>query len=180
MENAPLLELEFDALLEGDVEEPNFKAKRRFASLTEDEIRSIDEGRRPQSMRQTTEKWIRAVKSYVNEKDLRLDLATISPEEHGKFLRQMYVKLRTAKGGFYSKSSLQTDDDDQDDVDEALALALPEQLAELEKPNASLTSITVVRPASATPGPVPAMNFAGASFSGCTFHFSPNQVKDVP
>ena len=45
MENAPLLELEFDALLEGDVEEP--KAKRRFASLTEDEIQSIDEGRRP-------------------------------------------------------------------------------------------------------------------------------------
>ena len=104
IENAPLLELEFDALLEGDVEEP--KAKRCFASLTEDEIRSIDEGRRPQSTRQATEKWIRAVKSYANEKDLGLDLATISPEELGKFLRQMYVELRTAKGGFHSKSSL--------------------------------------------------------------------------
>ena len=67
----------------------------------------------------------------------------------------------------------QTDDDDQDDVDEALALALPEQLVELEKPNAS---ITVVRPASATPGPVPAMSFAGASLRMYFSFFCSNQV----
>ena len=52
---------------------------------------------------------------------------------------------------------------DQDDVDEALALALPEQLAELEKPNANV-NITAVRPASETPGPVPAMNIACRCF----------------
>ena len=38
MENAPLLELEFDALLEGDVEEPKAKRKKKKSKNTMGEM----------------------------------------------------------------------------------------------------------------------------------------------
>ena len=187
MENAPLLELEFDAFLEGDVEEPKAKRKKKKSKNTMGEmmkhislkarlsktytnhcvrascITRLSSSGVPDSVIMSTSghKSVKSLATYnrTTEKQAAITAAVLDHD---------VVKQRSITAG------AQTDDDDQDDVDEALALALPEQLAELEKPNASITD---VRPASATPGPVPATNFAGASFSGCTFHFSvPNQV----
>ena len=187
MENAPLFELEFDALLEGDVEESKAKRKKKKSKNTMGEmmkhislkarlskmytnhcvrascITRLSSSSVPDSVIMSTsgQKSVKSLATYNRTKEKQAAI-TAAVLDHD------VVKQRSIT------ACAQTDDDDQDDVHVALALALQEQLAEPEKLNAS---ITIVRPASATPGPVPAMNFASASFSGCTFNGSvPNQV----
>ena len=69
---------------------------------------------------------------------------------------------------------LDDDDLDLDDVNKAIALATPDELMRLEQPLPLLPAPESRRMEAANSSATPAvpMNFGGASFSGCTFHFS--------
>ena len=67
---------------EDSLERPVMKppAKRRFGSATEADLAEIDENRCPESTKNTTQKWLRVVRSYMEEKGIDLNFKTVSAE----------------------------------------------------------------------------------------------------
>ena len=72
-------------------------AKRRFGSTTEDLV-EIDKNRRPESTKNTTQKWLRVVRSSMDEKGIKINFKTVSADDLAKFLRKMYVEPRNKDG----------------------------------------------------------------------------------
>ena len=82
--------------LERRVMEP--PAKRHFSSATEADLAEMDENRCREWTKNTTQKWLRVVRSYMDEKGIDINFKTLSADNLAKFLRQMYVEPRNKDG----------------------------------------------------------------------------------
>ena len=95
---------DFELSLE-EVEQPS--KMPRFASLTDDEVSDTVLSKRvPESTRQSTTKWLRAFRHYLDEKDIEFDPSTGGAQDLAHLLSKMDVELRQETGEYFRKSSL--------------------------------------------------------------------------
>ena len=74
----------------------------RFSNLSPSDECALLQAATPEKTKLVTEYRLRVVSSFAREKDLSIDIKTVSPEVLNDFLKKFYGGLRTRKGETYS------------------------------------------------------------------------------
>eukprot|EP00117_Sycon_ciliatum_P005509 scpid97844/ scgid9429/ len=82
-------------------------AKRRFESVSVQEVDTVITERVPKSTSSTTKGWVKVFMDYAADNGTNIDLATCSKDELNEALCKTYLGIRTQKKEYYQRSSYQ-------------------------------------------------------------------------